>query len=360
MAQKNPTNERMFHLSLNVSNLDHSVEFYTKALGIAPVKRHADYAKFELNNPPLVLSLEPGLSESQEKLNHLGIRVSDGEALRTFAESAHSSGLEPQYIQGVECCYSRQTKLCLNDPDGNLVEFYVLEADLENDSKKQQIDQRSVTSQTQTTNQVWDHMLGTPFQNPIPVQSKSLDEVRLRGTFNIKIAPEDSAKILSEVKRALTPGGQLMLHLLVSDVLIHTTLPRLPGPAALVEHTPTESEIIKALEEAGFNQIELKRLSHSPVFQFAGAKMRELMITANTCRVEATQSNQIVVYRGPFKELTDDTGVRYPRGKRVSVSPSTFAQLNVPNLRDSFVFLNENNTTSCSVETTTSHRETTI
>ena len=48
-----------FHLSLNVSNLEKFVEFFTALLGEKPAKQRVDYAKFELENPPLVLSLEP-------------------------------------------------------------------------------------------------------------------------------------------------------------------------------------------------------------------------------------------------------------------------------------------------------------
>ena len=45
----------MFHASLGVSNLERSVAFYRTMLGCEPLKRRADYAKFELADPPLVL-----------------------------------------------------------------------------------------------------------------------------------------------------------------------------------------------------------------------------------------------------------------------------------------------------------------
>ena len=48
-----------FHLSLNVSDLGRSVGFYQTLFGRPPAKRRDDYAKFELDDPPLVLSLEP-------------------------------------------------------------------------------------------------------------------------------------------------------------------------------------------------------------------------------------------------------------------------------------------------------------
>ena len=45
------------HLSLNVRNVERSVEFYRKMLGIEPSKVRAGYAKFDVQNPPLNLAL---------------------------------------------------------------------------------------------------------------------------------------------------------------------------------------------------------------------------------------------------------------------------------------------------------------
>ncbi|MBT9547596.1 MAG: VOC family protein [Candidatus Sericytochromatia bacterium] len=39
------------HLSLYVSDLLTSTDFYTRFLGVAPVKTKPDYAKFELADP---------------------------------------------------------------------------------------------------------------------------------------------------------------------------------------------------------------------------------------------------------------------------------------------------------------------
>ena len=53
------TNPVRFHLSLNVADLKRSVEFFRVLFGMAPAKLRPDYAKFEPDEPPLVLSLEP-------------------------------------------------------------------------------------------------------------------------------------------------------------------------------------------------------------------------------------------------------------------------------------------------------------
>ena len=75
---KSPVN---FHISLNVSNLRRSVDFYQKLFGSPPSKQRADYAKFESHNPPLTLSLEPAGAAGGGTLNHVGFRLSNSEEL---------------------------------------------------------------------------------------------------------------------------------------------------------------------------------------------------------------------------------------------------------------------------------------
>ena len=61
-----------FHLSLNVSDLTRSVAFFRTLFELEPAKLRADYAKFEANDPPLVLSLEPAREVGRGgALNHL-------------------------------------------------------------------------------------------------------------------------------------------------------------------------------------------------------------------------------------------------------------------------------------------------
>ncbi len=71
---------RKFHASFNVSDLQRSIAFYRVLLGVEPAKVRSDYAKFDLAEPPLVLSLIPGRPASGGNLNHAGLRVRNAEA----------------------------------------------------------------------------------------------------------------------------------------------------------------------------------------------------------------------------------------------------------------------------------------
>lgn len=119
-----------FHASLNVSDLDRSVRFYTALLGAGPVKHYPDYAKFELDTPPLVLSLKPKRACAGGPLNHLGIRLLTVDALRAVHERLKTVGARVGTQDDVKCCYALQTKLWITDPDGTLWEVYVLHDDV--------------------------------------------------------------------------------------------------------------------------------------------------------------------------------------------------------------------------------------
>lgn len=125
-----------FHASLNVSNLDRSVAFYAALLGAPPVKHYPDYAKFEIDTPPLVLSLKPKRACAGGPLNHLGLRLVSVEQLREVQTRLQRVGARIGEQDDVKCCYARQTKLWVTDPDETLWEVYVLHEDVPNWGEK--------------------------------------------------------------------------------------------------------------------------------------------------------------------------------------------------------------------------------
>src|SRR5207247_8674240 len=64
--------QNTFHIALKVKDLDAAIARYRKLLGIEPAKVRHDYAKFELADPPVILSLNPGGEPGT--VAHLGIR----------------------------------------------------------------------------------------------------------------------------------------------------------------------------------------------------------------------------------------------------------------------------------------------
>lgn len=115
-----------FHASLNVSDLAKSVRFYEALFGTGPVKVYPDYAKFEVDEPPLVLSLKPKRACAGGPLNHLGLRVTSVDALRAIQARLKAVGAPIGQQDDVKCCYAYQSKIWVTDPDQTMWEVYVL------------------------------------------------------------------------------------------------------------------------------------------------------------------------------------------------------------------------------------------
>lgn len=93
------------HVSLKVSNLEKSVAFYQAMLGTQPVKYKTDYAKFDLNNPPLNLTLEVSSLTSGGTLSHLGLQVESLEDVKRAIARFQQTGLATFEEKDTDCCY---------------------------------------------------------------------------------------------------------------------------------------------------------------------------------------------------------------------------------------------------------------
>lgn len=136
------------HISINVRDIDKSVDFYTKLFGTEPVKyirgnttmhsivreqlgeeserpRHG-YAKFDLQNPPLNFVLNQTEHETGGSLSHLGIQVASTDDVLRTRERWIAEGLLTVDEMQVDCCYALQDKTWARDPDGNEWEVFVV------------------------------------------------------------------------------------------------------------------------------------------------------------------------------------------------------------------------------------------
>src|SRR5882672_9608316 len=114
------------HLALNVHNVKRSVEFYGRMLGIEPSKVRTGYAKFDVQNPPLNLTLNEIAFNDGGALSHLGIQVASTDDVLAMREQWVQSGLVTRDEMQTNCCYATQDKTWVRDPDGNEWEAFVV------------------------------------------------------------------------------------------------------------------------------------------------------------------------------------------------------------------------------------------
>jgi catechol 2,3-dioxygenase-like lactoylglutathione lyase family enzyme len=119
------------HAGFRVKNLTDSVRFYSFFLGQAPVKLRPGYAKFELDQPPLVLSLSEKAGELPDKMPaHFGFQVESPEELARWMQTVEKHGLTIEKIEKATiCCHALQDKFWVTDPDGIRWEVYYFIAD---------------------------------------------------------------------------------------------------------------------------------------------------------------------------------------------------------------------------------------
>jgi catechol 2,3-dioxygenase-like lactoylglutathione lyase family enzyme len=114
------------HLALNVRNVVNSTDFYKKLLGIEPSKVRTGYAKFDVQNPPLNLTLNEVAFNGRGALSHLGIQVNSTSDVLATREKWAASGLITRDEMQTNCCYATQDKTWVRDPDGNEWEVFVV------------------------------------------------------------------------------------------------------------------------------------------------------------------------------------------------------------------------------------------
>jgi len=125
------------HLAINVKDVNASIDFYTKMLGIDPSKVRTGYAKFDVANPPLNLTLNQVPFDGPGALSHLGLQVGSTDDVIAIKAGWEARGLVPREEMQTDCCYALQDKAWVDDPDGNEWEvFTVLKDNLPESSER--------------------------------------------------------------------------------------------------------------------------------------------------------------------------------------------------------------------------------
>ncbi len=107
---------KRLHVSINVSNLESSIEFYSQLFGEPPTVTRDDYAKWLLDDPRVNFVLEH--STSSTGMTHAGIQTeSEAELEEVFARM---KAAEIPYLEEglTACCYAKSEKSWTHDPDG--------------------------------------------------------------------------------------------------------------------------------------------------------------------------------------------------------------------------------------------------
>jgi catechol 2,3-dioxygenase-like lactoylglutathione lyase family enzyme len=115
-------------LALNVSDLNESIDFYTKFFGTGPAKIRPGYANFAIDAPPLKLVLIEG-DGAPGTVNHLGVEVSSPDEVVDAIARLDAEGFATDIEENTTCCYAVQDKVWVAGPDNARWEVYTVLSD---------------------------------------------------------------------------------------------------------------------------------------------------------------------------------------------------------------------------------------
>ena len=120
------------HLALNVTDVEKSIPFYRALFGVETAKVRPGYAKFEIAEPALNLTLNEGdRDENLGAFNHAGIQVESTDDVLLARARLVAAGLATFDEMETTCCYAKQDKIWVRDPDGTPWEVFTVHGDSE-------------------------------------------------------------------------------------------------------------------------------------------------------------------------------------------------------------------------------------
>jgi len=118
------------HLALTVTDVERSIPFYEALFGAKPEKTRPGYAKFSVPEPAINFTLNEGeRSGGLGAFNHAGIQVASTDDVLAARLRLQKAGLATFDEMDTTCCYARQDKIWVHDPDGTPWEVFVTHDD---------------------------------------------------------------------------------------------------------------------------------------------------------------------------------------------------------------------------------------
>jgi len=157
------------------------------------------------------------------------------------------------------------------------------------------------------------------------VPDGSVDVVVSDCVLNL-VRPEDKARLFREIHRVLRKGGRAVISDIVSDEDVPEALQCDPELwAGCISGAMRKDRFLQAFEQAGLYGVRLVERPAAPWRTVEGIEFRSVTVEAWRGKEgPCWDRKQAVIYKGPFREVTDDDGHVLRRGVRVAVCDKTF------------------------------------
>lgn len=160
------------------------------------------------------------------------------------------------------------------------------------------------------------------------IPDKSVDLVISNCVLNL-VSDKQKRQMVAEIFRVVKAGGRIAISDIVSDEHIPQHLKEDKTLwSGCISGAFEEQEMLEVFQEAGFQAVCFNKWSADPWQVVEGIEFRSVTITAIKGQgTECLDKGHAVIYRGPFSDVSDDDGHKYPRGQRIAVCERTFRML---------------------------------
>lgn len=160
------------------------------------------------------------------------------------------------------------------------------------------------------------------------IADNSVDCVVSNCVLNL-VAPADRRQLFAEIFRVLKPGGKAAISDIVSDEDVPMDLQE-DGElwSGCISGAWREDKFVDEFQDAGFAGIVIDKRQEEAWQTVKGIEFRSVTLLAyKPSNAPCLETNQAVIYKGPFESVQDENGHVYPRGVRMAVCDRTFRTL---------------------------------
>ncbi len=140
------------------------------------------------------------------------------------------------------------------------------------------------------------------------------------------VRQEDRRQLFAEMHRVLKRGGRVAISDIVSDEEVPGYFRRDDELwSGCIAGAFTEEGLLRAFEDASFYGARIFKRDENPWQTIEGIEFRSITVVAYKGKEgDCLERNQAVIYKGPWKSVTDDDGHTLYRGARMAVCDKTF------------------------------------
>ena len=176
-------------------------------------------------------------------------------------------------------------------------------------------------------------------QKPM-IEDNSVDLVISNCVLNL-VDESYKSQLIQEIFRVTKPGGRVAISDIVSDETIPNHLKADPELwSGCISGAFHETGFLQAFLDAGFVAVGYDKWDHEPWKVVEGIEFRSVTLVATKpTGNECIDRGHAAMYKGPYKEITDDEGHVFPRGERMAVCERTYEFLKNGPYKEDFILI---------------------